>query len=109
MRKIVSVCLILMLAVGAVPSTAAADDAVTHGGASLLIPGLGQYLNGEHETKGGKVKMGFMALAELGAILTTSIVGANAGYPEVWSGIGIFIANHLYSATDAYVNAKDGE
>lgn len=108
-NKIVSVVVIsvfLFAAPGV--SLAQSGDSFRNGTASFLVPGLGQYLNEEHETGKGQAKMAFFALAELGAILTTSIVGATVGYPQIWSGIGIFIGNHVLSAWDAYANAPKG-
>ena len=109
LRKTISALLVVVF-LFATPgiSQAAGGESLKHGTASFLIPGLGQYLNGEHETGKGQAKLAFFALAELGAILTTSIVGATVGYPQIWSGIGIFIGNHVLSAWDAYVNAPDG-
>jgi hypothetical protein len=73
---------------------------------SLLIPGWGQYQNGEFETRDGKAKVAGMWFLEGAAILTTAIVGGIAGYPEVWVGIGLFIGSHVYSAFDAFLNAE---
>lgn len=84
------------------------DENLTRGAASLLVPGLGQYINGELETKTGKIKTGTMVLLEVGAIVTTAVVGGVVGYPQIWAGIGIFIFNHIWSATDAYYYAPAG-
>ena len=89
-------------------SLAASGESAEHGFASFLVPGLGQYLNHEHDSGKGQLKMAFFALAEIGAILTTSIVGGTVGYPQIWAGIGIFIGNHVLSAVDAYMNAPSG-
>lgn len=108
-KKAVSILLVAMfLIAGSGMSFAANSDSVQSGVASFLVPGLGQYLNGEHETGKGQLKMAFFALAEIGAILTTSIVGGTVGYPQIWAGIGIFIGNHVLSAVDAYMNAPNG-
>jgi len=108
-KKAVSVLLVAMfLLAGSGVSFAANSEPLQSGTASLLIPGLGQYLNGEHETDKGQLKMAFFVLAEIGAILTTSIVGSTVGYPQIWAGIGIFIGNHVLSAVDAYINAPSG-
>ncbi len=87
---------------------AASEGSVQSGAASLLIPGLGQYMNGEHKTGTGQLKMAFFVLAEIGAIVTTAVVGGVVGYPQIWIGIGIFIGNHVLSALDAYMNAPNG-
>lgn len=87
---------------------AAGENSLTRGAASLIVPGWGQYLNGELETTGGKIKTGVMILTEIAAIITTSVVGGVTGYPQIWVGIGLFIFNHVWSATDAYLNAPAG-
>jgi hypothetical protein len=105
MKKILAVFLVLVM-VGSVPGNLHAQDSLTSSAASLLIPGLGQYLNGQHHTREGKIKIGVMAAAEFAAILTTAIVGGTAGHPAVWSGLSIFIVNHIWSAADAYIFAE---
>ncbi|HOE68808.1 MAG TPA: hypothetical protein PLH16_04035 [Candidatus Omnitrophota bacterium] len=84
------------------------ETSLTRGAASLLLPGWGQYLNGEMKTRGGKIKTGTMIALEIGGALTTILVGTLVGYPVIWAGIGILIFNHLWSATDAYVKAPVG-
>lgn len=87
---------------------AEAEKSLTHGAASLLVPGWGQYINGELDTEAGKIKTGAMILIEVGAIVTTAVVGGVVGYPVIWVGIGLFIFNHVWSATDAFMNAPAG-
>lgn len=109
MRKAISILLLASMAVFMVQGPAmAANPSLTRGAASLLVPGLGQYINGELETQNGKIKTGAMILLEIGAIVTTAWVGGVAGYPQIWAGIGIFIFNHIWSATDAYMKAPAG-
>lgn len=109
MRKVMSILLLASMAVFVVQGPAmAANPSLTRGAASLLVPGLGQYINGELNTQGGKIKTGAMILLEIGAIVTTAWVGGVSGYPQIWAGIGIFIFNHLWSATDAYMQAPAG-
>jgi hypothetical protein len=84
----------------------AAAPGVKEGAASLLIPGWGQYMNGDFDSSSGRMKVGGMAALELAAIITTAVVGGVAGYPQVWVGIGLFIANHVWSGLDAFINAK---
>ncbi len=110
MRKSLSVLLILVLVANFLcPAGFAADDKnLTRGAASLVIPGLGQYINGELETRRGRIKTGVMILIEAGAIITTAVVGSTAGYPQIWTGIGLFIFNHVWSSHDAYKNASAG-
>ena len=106
MKKILTVVLAVGLLFGSV-NIAFAGSPAKNGTASLLVPGLGQYLNKDHETKAGRVKMAIMGAAEVGGIITTAVVGGTAGYPAIWVGIGILVGNHLWSAGDAFVNAKE--
>lgn len=108
MKKAFCLLVIFAMILTSAPAGYAADESLTRGAASLLIPGWGQYLNGELETQSGKVKTGAMILIEIGAIVTTAMVGGMAGYPQVWAGIGIFLFNHIWSASDAYMKAPAG-
>lgn len=83
----------------------AGNSALKPGASSLLIPGWGQYQNGEFDTKGGRIKSWTMILVEVGAIVTTAVVGGTVGAPVVWVGIGLLIANHVWSSFDAFLNA----
>lgn len=107
--KIASFFLAVTLLLAGLPSAAmAADEPSTglkEGASSLLIPGWGQYQNGEFRTGTGRIKSGVMIAVEIAAIITTSVVGGVAGYPAVWVGIGLFIANHIWSGLDAFINA----
>ena len=71
-------------------------------GASLLLPTTGQSMNGELGT--GKTKI--MAGIEVAAITTVTLIGFAAGGPVVWVGAVPLIANHVWSATDAYKGAQ---
>lgn len=90
----------------AVPPAQAEATGMEQGLKSLIIPGWGQYQNGDFETKSGRVKVGIMAVVEIAAIITTAVVGGVTGAPQVWVGIGLFIGNHVWSALDAFINAK---
>ena len=96
---------LLMLVLG-VPTSNAQMSPMGTGAHSLLLPGWGQYENGEFNTDAGRFKVGAMAVIEVAAILTTAIVGATVGLPAAWVGIGILIGNHTWSALDAFVHAK---
>jgi hypothetical protein len=85
-----------------------ADKSLTRGAASLLLPGWGQYLNNEMDTKSGKLKTGAMIVIEIGGIVTSILLGTLVGYPQIWIGIGILIFNHLWSASDAYLKVPVG-
>jgi len=84
---------------------APASSGLKEGVSSLLIPGWGQYQNGEFQTRSGKIKSGTMIAIEIAAIATTAAVGGVAGYPSIWAGIGLFILNHVWSSMDAFMNA----
>ena len=84
------------------------DKSMTRGAASLLLPGWGQYLNGEMENKNGKIKTGVMIVLEIGGIITTAVLGGTVGMPVIFVGIGILIFNHVWSAADAYMKAPQG-
>ena len=85
-----------------------ADKSLTHGAASLVLPGWGQYLNNEMDNKSGKFKTGAMIVLEIGGIVTTILLGTLVGYPVIWVGIGILIFNHIWSASDAYIKVPVG-
>lgn len=110
MKKTVAVLMISLLFLVSTSSAYAnsGNQSLTRGAASLIIPGWGQYMNGELKTEKGKIKTGAMILLEVGAIITTAVVGGVVGYPQVWIGIGIFILNHVWSASDAYMKAPAG-
>jgi len=108
MKKVAGVLMVAVIFMGIhVPVASAEGSALAPAFKSLLIPGWGQYQNGEFETEAGKVKVGVMAALEVAAIITTAVVGGVVGAPQVWAGIGLFIANHAWSALDAFVNAKE--
>ena len=84
------------------------EKSLTRGAASLVLPGWGQYLNHEMDSKSGKFKTGAMIVLEIGGIVTTILLGVLVGYPVIWVGIGILMFNHIWSATDAYAKAPTG-
>jgi hypothetical protein len=111
-KKIVSLTVVAALFM-AMSGTAFAeekssDKSLTRGAASLVLPGWGQYLNNEMETKGGKLKTGAMIVLEIGGIVTTILLGTLVGYPVIWVGIGILMFNHIWSASDAYLKVPVG-
>ena len=112
-KKIISVLVVAVLftAVSGVAYAAEeknADKSLTRGAASLLLPGWGQYLNNEMDTKSGKFKTGAMIVLEIGGIVTTILLGTLVGYPVIWVGIGILMFNHIWSASDAYLKVPVG-
>jgi len=72
-------------------------------GASLLLPTTGQAMNGQL----GSPKTKIMAGLEVGLITGTAILGGVVGGPVVWATLGPLIANHIWSAADAYKSAQD--
>ena len=60
------------------------DKSLTRGAASLVLPGWGQYLNGEMDSKSGKIKTGAMIVLEIGGIVTTILLGVR-GWDPGWS------------------------
>lgn len=78
-------------------------SAVRASGASLFLPTTGQAMNGQL----GNTKTKLMAVAEVGLVTTTAILGGVVGGPVVWVALGPLIANHVWSATDAYMNARN--
>ena len=111
-RKIVSLMIVaaMFMAVTGVSyaEEKGADKSLTRGAASLLLPGWGQYLNNEMDSKSGKLKTGAMIVIEIGGIVTTILLGTLVGYPQIWIGIGILMFNHLWSASDAYLKVPVG-
>lgn len=114
-KKIISMTVVMamLMAVSGVAYAADesnSDKSLTHGAASLVLPGWGQYLNNEMDTQGGKFKTGAMIVIEVGGILTTILLATlvTPAYPVIWVGIGILMFNHIWSATDAYVKAPTG-
>ncbi len=112
-KKIIAVLALVTLMVSASGLAYAAEEdrgekSLTRGAASLVLPGWGQYLNGEMENKSGKLKTGAMIVIEIGGIITTILLGTLVGYPVIWVGIGILMFNHIWSAADAYAKAPTG-
>ncbi len=95
--------IVLMLIPALTPQAHA--NAAKAAGASLFLPTTGQAMNGQI----GNTKTKLMAVAEVGLVTTTAILGGVVGGPIIWVALGPLIANHAWSATDAYVNAKNGQ
>jgi hypothetical protein len=113
LKKILSVLVITAMFVSVSGVAYAAEDSnagksLTRGAASLVLPGWGQYLNNELDTKSGKIKTGTMIVLEIGGIVTTILLGTLVGYPVIWVGIGILMFNHIWSAVDAFAKVPIG-
>lgn len=107
MKKVITLVLVVGIAFSACPlAWADSGTPAWRATSSALIPGLGQILNDDHQTGTGKLKILTMWLIELGAIITTPILGSAEGFPIVMVGVGIFLANHAWSAIDAYQGAS---
>ncbi len=71
-------------------------------GASLLLPTTGQTMNGDfYETK-----TKIMAGVEVVAVTSTIILATCASGGLFWLGLAPLIANHAWSATDAFKSAR---
>lgn len=99
--KGLSVLLAVLMIAGMQAPSAMAIGA-KEAGASLLLPTTGQAMNDELGTTKARV----MAGVEVAAITTVAILGGVVGGGVVWAGLGPLIANHLWSATDAYKSAQ---
>lgn len=69
---------------------------------SFLLPTTGQAMNGQMSDTKTKI----MAGVEVASVATVAILGGVVGGPIIWAGLGPLIANHVWSATDAYRNAQ---
>jgi hypothetical protein len=108
MKKIIALMLVIGIAFCATGTPVAWAEGEKYGAAtaSAILPGVGQIMNDDHATGSGKAKIGLMWLIELGAIITTPILGATVGWPIVMVGVAIFAINHVWSARDAYDTAN---
>lgn len=98
-NKTIAFGTILLLLFSLAPSLHA--EGLRQAGASLLLPTTGQAMNGQL----GDNKTKLMAGIEVAAVTTVTMIGFAAGGPAVWFGAAPLIANHVWSATDAYRNA----
>jgi hypothetical protein len=73
-------------------------------GASLLLPTTGQAMNGEI----GATKTKIMAGIEVAAVTTTILLATLTTGGLFWVGLGPLIANHAWSAADAFKTARSG-
>lgn len=100
-NKTLSLALVISM-VFAFGSPSAYATGAKEAGASLFLPTTGQAMNGEL----GDTKTKVMAGVEVAAITTIAILGGVVGGGIVWVGLGPLIANHAWSATDAYKGAQ---
>jgi hypothetical protein len=95
-------CLIAFLMIMASFSTSATAAGGKEFGASLLLPTTGQALNGEI----GATKTKIMAGIEVAAVTTTILLATLTTGGVFWAGLGPLIANHAWSAADAFKTAR---
>ncbi|HEC63178.1 MAG TPA: hypothetical protein ENI38_02140 [Candidatus Acetothermia bacterium] len=108
MRYLLAVALMVGVALGAGGVWAQEDVSLRpliHGAASLVIPGLGQYLNGEYE----KALTHFMVtiVLDVGVWYLADILPW--WYPSYYLVSGVHALWALYSAIDAYETALELE
>ena len=103
MKKHLS-CFIVFLMIFASLSPAAFAMGGKQFGASLLLPTTGQAMNGEI----GATKTKIMAGIEVAAVTTTILLATLTTGGLFWVGLGPLIANHAWSAADAFKTARSG-
>ncbi len=103
MKKHLS-CLIAFLMIFASLSPAVFAAGGKEFGASLLLPTTGQAMNGEI----GATKTKIMAGIEVAAVTTTILLATLTTGGVFWAGLGPLIANHAWSAADAFKTARSG-
>lgn len=99
--RLLAMWTVLVLVMFSVVPSSYAGHGLAQGTASLILPTTGQAMNGQ----GGNFKTKVMAGMEAGLITGTAILGGVVGGPVVWATVGPLIANHAWSAIDAYANA----
>ena len=102
MKKTAWVVLLVFGTCLTIPPASYAGQGLGEATSSLFLPTTGQAMNGQM----GSAKTKIMAGLEAGLITTTAILGGVVGGPVVWAGVGPLIANHVWSAFDAYANAS---
>ena len=101
MRKTLS-CLTAFLLIFASMTPAVFAEGGKEFGASLLLPTTGQAMNGEI----GATKTKIMAGIEVAAVTTTILLATLVGGGIIWAGLAPLLANHAWSAADAYKTAR---
>lgn len=103
MKKHLS-CLVVFLIIFASLSPSGFAMGGKEFGASLLLPTTGQAMNGEI----GATKTKVMAGIEVAAVTTTILLATLTTGGLFWVGLGPLIANHAWSAADAFKTARSG-
>ena len=104
MRKTLS-CLTAFLLVFAALTPSVFAEGGKEFGASLLLPTTGQAMNGEI----GATKTKIMAGIEVAAVTTTILLATLVGGGVIWAGLGPLLANHAWSAADAFKTARSSK
>ena len=102
MKKLTSI-LIAAFMIFTIAQTPSYAIGAKEAGASLLLPTTGQAMNDQL----GSTKTKVMAGVEVAALTTVAILGGVVGGPVIWAGLGPLLANHAWSAADAYKGAND--
>lgn len=104
MKKTLS-CLIAFLMIFASLTSPVFAQGAKEFGASLLLPTTGQAMNGEI----GATKTKIMAGIEVAAVTTTILLATLVGGGVIWAGLGPLLANHAWSAADAFKTARSNK
>ena len=104
MKKLLA-CSIAFLMIFATMTPSVFAEGMKELGASLLLPTTGQALNGEI----GATKTKIMAGVEVAAVTTTILLATLVGGGVIWAGLGPLLANHAWSAADAFKTARSSK
>ena len=105
MKKRVGVlCVVISLLALALGATAQPNEAWIPGIASLVLPGLGQFLN--DEVSKAFLHLGVAVALDVGAYYAATLLPFSSLYTYPLVGL-VHLAWGLYSAYDAYSVAKD--
>ncbi|MBU9888260.1 MAG: hypothetical protein KTQ49_00130 [Candidatus Omnitrophica bacterium] len=104
MRKPLASLLAFLLIFAFTTSPAIAAGAKEFG-ASLLLPTTGQAMNGQI----GATKTKIMAGIEVAAVTTTILLATLTTGGIFWAGLGPLLANHAWSAADAFKTARSSQ
>lgn len=104
MKKLISSSLVFLM-IFAVMTPSVFAEGMKEMGASLLLPTTGQAMNGEI----GATKTKIMAGIEVAAITTTILLATLTTGGIFWAGLGPLIANHAWSAADAFKTARSNK
>lgn len=103
MKKRLSYLVVFLMIVTSFSTTAFAVGGKELG-ASLLLPTTGQAMNGEI----GATKTKIMAGIEVAAVTSTILLATLTSGGLFWVGLGPLLANHAWSAADAFKIARNG-